>query len=61
MTDKFLEKIDIKIVISMQQCIPLRNFNQFVELHIMGPNLPPKNITDKKIEKINIKIKISIQ
>ena len=36
------EKINIKIVISMQQFTPVRNFSHFVELQIMGPNLPPK-------------------
>ena len=60
MNDKNFEKINIKIVISLQQCIPLRNFNHFVELQIMGPNLPPKNLADKKFEQIFIKIVISI-
>ena len=42
MTDKNFEKIDIKIVMSMQQCTTVRNFSQFVELQIMRPNLPKK-------------------
>ena len=42
MTDKNSEKINIKIVISIQQSTPLRNFSHFIEIHIMGPNLPKK-------------------
>ena len=42
MTDINFEKINIKIVISIQQSTPLRNFNHFVELQIMDPNLPKK-------------------
>ena len=42
MTDKNFEKINI-IVISIQQCTPLPNFSHFVELQIMGPNLPKKH------------------
>ena len=42
LSDKNFEKINIKIVISIQQCTPLRNFSHFVELQIMGPNLPKK-------------------
>ena len=40
-------KINIEIVISIQQCTPLQNFSHFVDLQIMGPNLPQKN-NDKK-------------
>ena len=40
MSDKNFEKINIKIVISIQQFTAVRNFSQFVELQIMGPNLP---------------------
>ena len=40
--DKSFEKTNIKIIISIQQCTPLRNFSHFVKLQIMGPNLPPK-------------------
>ena len=36
------EKINIKIVISIQQCTPLRNFSHFIELQTMGPYLPKK-------------------
>ena len=61
MTDKNFEKINIKIVINIQQCTPLRNFSHFIELQIMGLNLPPKNMNDKNFEKINIKIEISIK
>ena len=42
MTDKHFEKINIKIVISIQQFTPVRNFSHFVELQIMGLNLPKK-------------------
>ena len=42
MTDKNYEKINIKIVISIQQSTPLWNFSHFVELQIMSPNLPKK-------------------
>ena len=59
-TDKNFEKINIKIVISVQQSSPLRNFSHSIELQIMGPNFTQKNLTDKKFEKINIKIGISI-
>ena len=38
MTDKTFEKINTKIVISIQQCTPVRNCSHFVELHIMGLN-----------------------
>ena len=37
MNDKTFEKINIKIVISIQQCTLLQNFSHFVELQIMGP------------------------
>ena len=57
MNDKTFEKINIKIVISVQQCTPLWNFSHFVEFQIMGANMP-KNMTDKQFEKINIKIVI---
>ena len=61
MNDKINEKINIKIVISIQQCTPRQNLRHFVELQIMRPNLPKKkNMTYKKFEKINIKIEISI-
>ena len=42
LSDKNFEKINIKIVISIQQCTPLRNFSHLVELQIMIPNLPIK-------------------
>ena len=42
MTDKCFEKVNIKIVITIQQCSPLRNFSHFVDFQIMGPNLPKK-------------------
>ena len=42
MTDKDFEKINIKIVISIQQFTPVRNFSHFVELQITGPNLSKK-------------------
>ena len=31
MNDKNFEKINIKIIISIQQCTPVRNFGQFEE------------------------------
>ena len=39
---KIFKKIKIKIVISIQQCNPVRISTHFVELQIMGPNLPKK-------------------
>ena len=39
MTDKSFEKINVKMVISIQQCTSLQNLSHFVELQIMGPNL----------------------
>ena len=41
-TDKNFEKINIKIVISIHQCTHVPNFTPFVELQIMGPNMPKK-------------------
>ena len=49
MTDKNFEKINIKIVISIQQCTPLRNFSPFIELQIMEPNLRKNSLTDQTI------------
>ena len=43
MIDKNLENINIKIVKSIKQYTPLRNFSHFVEFQIMEPNLPQKN------------------
>ena len=60
MTVKNFEKVNIKIVISIHHCTPLRNFSHFVELQIMGPNLPKNNMTYKKLEKTNIEIETSI-
>ena len=60
MNGKNFEKINIKTIISIQQCTPLRNFSQFDEIQITGPNLP-KKMSDKNFEKINIKILISMQ
>ena len=60
MTDKNFEKIKIKIVMNIQQCTPPGNFSHFVELHIMGANLPKKTWPTKNLKKINIKIEISI-
>ena len=42
MNENNFEKINIKTVISMLQCTPLRNFNQLGEVQIMEPNLPKK-------------------
>ena len=60
MTDKNFEKINIKIMLSLQQSSPLRNFSHSIELQTVGQNLTQENMTDKKFEKINIKIRISI-
>ena len=45
------EKINMKIVISIQHCTPLRIFSHFVKLQIMVPNLPKNNMTNKKLKK----------
>ena len=42
LNDKTFEKINIKIAVGIQQCTPLQNFSHFVELPIMGPNMPKK-------------------
>ena len=39
---------------------PLRNFSQFAEIQIMGPNLTKKNVNDKNFGKMNIKFEIRI-
>ena len=36
------------------------NFSQFEDLHILGPNLPKRNMNEKNFEKINVPVKISI-
>ena len=51
MTDKNFEKLNIKIVISIQQFTPVRNFSHFVELQITGPNFPQKIGMTKILEK----------
>ena len=43
MSDKNFGKINIKIVISIQQCTPLQNFSHFVELQFLRPHLPKNN------------------
>ena len=53
------EKLNVNIIISMQKCAPVPNFNQFGELQTLRPNLP-KNMNDKNFVKVNIKIEISI-
>ena len=40
---KNFENVNIKIVISIQQCNPLRNFSQFEVVQITRPNLPKKH------------------
>ena len=42
MTDKNFEKINFQIVKSIRQSTPVPNFSQFVELQILGRNLPEK-------------------
>ena len=49
--DKTFEKMNIKIVISIQQFTPLRNFSHFVELQIMGLKLPQKKYDSQQILK----------
>ena len=51
MTDKNFEKIKIKIVMNIQPCTPTGNFSHFVELHIMGANLPKKTWPTKNLKK----------
>ena len=51
MTDKNFEKINIKIVISIQQFTPLQNFSHFKEIQIVGPNWPKKICVAKILEK----------
>ena len=74
MNEKHFEKLNIKIVVTMQQYNAIRNFNQFEKLQILEPNLPThssspkktknkkqnKNMNDKNFEKINIKFEIRI-
>ena len=55
------EKTNIKIVISISQCTPVRHYSQFENLQILGPNLPKENMNDKNFEKTNYKIEITIQ
>ena len=40
--EKFFEKINIKIEISISLSTSAPNFSQFEELQILGPNLPQK-------------------
>ena len=42
MSDRNFGKINIKIVINIQQCTPVPNFSYFGELQILGKNLPKK-------------------
>ena len=42
LTDKKIDKINIKIIISILQCIPVHNSIHFIELQIMRANLPKK-------------------
>ena len=51
MTDKNFEKMNIKIIISIRQFTPVQNFSHFVELQVMGPNLPKKIGVTKILEK----------
>ena len=60
MTDKNFEKINFKIVISIQKCTPLQNFSHFVELQTYGTKFAQKDMADKKFKKINIEIETSI-
>ena len=60
MPDNNFEKLNIKIVISIQEFTYARNFNHFEELQIMEPNLPQKIMSDKNFGKIIINIVTSI-
>ena len=42
MNGKTFEKLNIKILISIQQCTPLRNISHLVQPQIMEPNMPKK-------------------
>ena len=53
-------KINIKIVISIQQFTPVWNFIHSVELQINGTKFVPKNMNDKNFGKVNINIVTSI-
>ena len=53
------EKIIIKVVINIQKCTLVQNFNQFGKLQILGLNLS-KNMNDTNFEKINIKFETRI-
>ena len=41
---KVFEKINIKIVICMQECTPVRNFGQFGERQNLGPSIPKETL-----------------
>ena len=58
MNEKDFEKKIFKTVIRIEQYTPLRNFSQFEEIQIMGPNLPKKH-ESQKFGKTNFKIVIS--
>ena len=45
--DKNFDKINMKIVISIQQCITAQNFSKFEELPVLGPNLSKEKMNDK--------------
>ena len=42
MNDKIFEKINVKVVISIEHCTAVQNFGQYGELQILGPNLDKK-------------------
>ena len=42
MKEKNFKKINVKIVISIQQCTPVPNVSQLGKLQILRPNLPKK-------------------
>ena len=60
MTNEKFEKINMKIVIGIQQYNSVQNLSDFVELQILGPIFFKKNMTDKNFEKMNIKIVVRI-
>ena len=59
MTDKNFEKIDFKIVISTEQCIPLPNFCNLENVRFWD-QISSQKVNEKNLEKVNIKIVISV-
>ena len=58
MNEKEFGKVNIKMERSTWPSTFVRNFSQFEELQILGPNLS-QNMNGKDFEKINMKMEIS--